>query len=57
VLSGAIAGLLAGGAEAPAAAVTGVYYHGAAGDLAESCSSGRGVIAGDVARALADVLP
>jgi len=57
VLSGAIAGLLAGGAEAPAAAVTGVYYHGAAGDLAESCSSGRGVIAGDVARALAGVLP
>ncbi len=57
VLSGTIAGLLAGGAEALPAAVAGVYYHGAAGDLAESCSSGRGVIAGDVARALAEVLP
>jgi ADP-dependent NAD(P)H-hydrate dehydratase / NAD(P)H-hydrate epimerase len=57
VLAGAIAGLLAGGADAVSAAVAGVYYHGAAGDLAASRSSGRGVIAGDVARALADALP
>jgi NAD(P)H-hydrate epimerase len=56
VLAGAIAGLLAGGAEQNSAAVAGVYYHGLAGDLAAQRTSERGVIAGDVARALAEVL-
>lgn len=57
VLAGAIAGLLAGGADPLSASVVAVYYHGAAGDLAESRASGRGVTAGDVALALAEVLP
>jgi len=57
VLAGAIAGLLAGGADALSASVAAVYYHGAAADLAESRTSGRGVTAGDVALALAEVLP
>ncbi len=56
VLAGAIGGLIAGGAEPAAAAIAAVYFHGAAGDLAEERTSGRGVIAGDVARALAEVL-
>ncbi len=57
VLAGALAGLLAGGADPLAASVAAVYYHGAAGDLAEACTSGRGVTAGDLAVALAEVLP
>ncbi|MBM3476495.1 MAG: NAD(P)H-hydrate dehydratase, partial [Armatimonadetes bacterium] len=56
VLAGILGALLAGGSAPLAAAVTGVYYHGAAGDLAAERLSDRGVIAGDVADAVAEVL-
>jgi hydroxyethylthiazole kinase-like uncharacterized protein yjeF len=55
VLSGVIGAFLAGGAQPLAAAVAGVYYHGAAGDLAAKRLSERAVIAGDVAEALGEV--
>ena len=57
VLAGMVGGLLAGGCEPPAAAVAGVYYHGAAGDAAEARGNARSVIAGDLLRTLGDVLP
>jgi len=57
VLAGIIGALLAGGASPLAAAVAGVYYHGAAGELAAERTSARGVIAGDVAAAVGEVLP
>ena len=56
VLSGILGAFLAGGAEPLAAAVAGVYYHGAAGDLAAERLSERGVVAGDVAEAVGEVL-
>jgi NAD(P)H-hydrate epimerase len=56
VLSGVLGALLAAGAPPLAAAVAGVYYHGAAGDLAADRLSERGVIAGDVAEAVGEVL-
>ena len=50
VLTGIIAGLLAGGAEPLDAAVAGAYYHGLAGDFAAEELGTRGMIAGDVLR-------
>lgn len=57
VLSGIIGAFLAAGAAPLHAAVAGVYYHGAAGDLVASRISERGVVAGDIAQALPEVLP
>jgi NAD(P)H-hydrate epimerase len=57
VLAGVIGAFLAGGVDPPAAAVAGAYYHGAAGDLTARRLSERGVVAGDVAEALAEALP
>lgn len=56
VLAGAVAGLLAQGAEPVAAACAGVYLHGRAGDLCAARIGGRGVLAGEVARALPGAL-
>jgi NAD(P)H-hydrate epimerase len=52
VLTGIIAGLLAGGATPLDAAIAGVYYHGLAGDLAAAELGARGMIAGDILRFL-----
>lgn len=49
VLTGVIAALLAGGAEALPAAVAGVYLHGLAADLAAEQLGPRGFLATDVA--------
>ncbi len=56
VLAGVLGAFLAGGAAPLAAAAAGVYYHGAAGDLAAEKLSARGVVAGDLPPALAEVL-
>ncbi len=48
VLTGLIGGLLAQGQEPEDAAVTGVFLHGLAGDLAATELGGRAMIAGDV---------
>lgn len=48
VLTGVIGALLAGGATPLAAAVSGVYYHGLAGDLAAEQKGERGLIASDL---------
>lgn len=48
VLTGVIAALLAGGANALEAAVAGVYLHGMAGDLAAADLGPRGLLAGDL---------
>ncbi len=56
VLAGAIAAFVAGGAPAIEAAVAGAHYHGAAGDLMAARLSDRGVIAGDLCGALAEIL-
>ena len=48
VLTGAIAGLLAQGASPRDAAITGVYLHGLAGDLARAKFGEMGLIAGDI---------
>jgi len=48
VLTGAIAGLLAQGANAQDAAVCGVYLHGMAGDIAREQYGERSLIAGDL---------
>ncbi len=55
VLTGVIAALVAGGAPPAAAAVAGVFYHGLAADRAAERGA-RGLIAGDVVEALAQVL-
>ncbi|HET7904322.1 MAG TPA: NAD(P)H-hydrate dehydratase [Candidatus Eisenbacteria bacterium] len=52
VLSGAIAGLLAQGMDAPEAAAVGCYVHGLAGDVAARRSGRRGLTAGDIRNAL-----
>jgi NAD(P)H-hydrate epimerase len=52
VLTGTIAGLLAQGVEAGEAAALGCYLHGLAGDIAAKREGERGLIAGDIARAL-----
>jgi NAD(P)H-hydrate epimerase len=56
VLTGCIGALLAGGLDAWTAACAGVYWHGAAGDLAAADIGVRGLTAGDVAEALPRVL-
>ena len=48
VLTGLISGLLAQGMKALDAALTGVYLHGLAGDLAADASSQEALIAGDI---------
>ena len=52
VLSGLITGLLAQGMEPLNAALTGVYLHGLAGDLAAGASSQEALIAGDLLKFL-----
>jgi ADP-dependent NAD(P)H-hydrate dehydratase / NAD(P)H-hydrate epimerase len=52
VLTGAIAGLLAQGLDPGEAAALGCYVHGLAGDVAARRSGLRGMIAGDIMRAL-----
>jgi NAD(P)H-hydrate epimerase len=56
VLAGLIAGLLAQGLSAEQAAVSGVFLHGAAGDLAAAQTGQRALIAGDIIAALPQVL-
>lgn len=51
VLTGAIAGLMAQGMSAPAAAVVGVYLHGLAGDITAKAGM-IGMTAGDILNAL-----
>ncbi len=48
VLTGVIAALLAGGADDLEAAVSGVFYHGRAGDLAAERCGERGLVASDL---------
>jgi NAD(P)H-hydrate epimerase len=52
VLSGIIGGLLAQGLEPFEAAVTGVYIHGFAGDIASEEVGETGIVAGDIANAI-----
>ena len=52
VLTGAIAGLIAQGVDAEEAAALGCYLHGLAGDVAARRVGMRGLIAGDILRAL-----
>lgn len=56
VLAGAVAGLLAQGLEPVQAACASVYLHGLAGDLCARELGPRGVLAGEVARALPSAL-
>jgi NAD(P)H-hydrate epimerase len=56
VLSGAIAGLLAQGLAPFEAAACGAYLHGLAGALAREEYGAAGMLAGDVAQALADAV-
>lgn len=55
VLTGVIAGLLAQGMEPFAAAGVGVYLHGSAGDEAADRLGERGMTAGDLVQAVAEV--
>ena len=57
VLTGVISALLAGGAPPLAAAVSGVYYHGLAGDVAACHTGERGLLAGDVLEHLPGTFP
>ena len=52
VLTGVIAALLAGGAEPLEASVSGVYYHGLAGDIATEDYGERGIVASDLLQQL-----
>jgi NAD(P)H-hydrate epimerase len=56
VLSGIIGGLLAQGMSPDEAAVTGVYVHGMAGDIAASEIGEVGIVAGDISNHLPDAL-
>ena len=56
VLTGMIAGLLAQKLSAIDAALTGVYLHGLAGDLAAEDLSEMGMIAGDIGDYLPDAI-
>jgi len=56
VLSGMIGGLIAQGMKPQDAAITGVYLHGKAGDLAEKAKGQRGLIAGDIISAIPDII-
>jgi len=52
VLTGTIAGLIAQGVDAEEAGVLGCFLHGLAGDVAARRLGMRGLIAGDIVRAL-----
>lgn len=52
VLTGAVAGLMAQGVDSEEAAALGCYVHGLAGDVAARRLGMRGLIAGDIMRAL-----
>ena len=54
VLTGIIGALLAGGADALDAAVSGVFYHGRAGDLAAELRGERALVASDLLEQLPD---
>lgn len=56
MLAGMIASLLAQGLSPEASAICGVYLHGAAGDLAASETSMRGITPSDMVRALPKLL-
>lgn len=56
VLTGVITGLIAQGIRPNAAAGIGVYLHGKAGDLVKESRGERGLIAGDLVRALPEVI-
>ncbi|HCL02611.1 MAG TPA: bifunctional ADP-dependent NAD(P)H-hydrate dehydratase/NAD(P)H-hydrate epimerase [Lachnoclostridium phytofermentans] len=56
VLTGIIAGLIAGGLEAGKAATLGVYLHGLAGEEAAKVKSTYSMLAGDIIGALPEVL-
>ena len=56
VLTGVICGLLAQGMEPFGAACMGVYLHGLAGDAAAEKCGYRGMLAGDIAECIGDVL-
>lgn len=56
VLAGIIAGLLAQGMEAEDAAVTGVYLHGVAGDMAAKYCGERSMTASDITDRLKELL-
>lgn len=56
VLTGLLTGLLAQGMEPFLAAKSAVYLHGKAGELAESRMGARGMLAGDIACALPEIL-
>ena len=56
VLAGAIAAMLAQGLSPFRAAVTGAYMHGLAGEICRKEIGTAGIIAGDVAQALAEAL-
>lgn len=56
MLTGLLTGLLAQGMEPFLAAKSAVYLHGKAGELAESRMGARGMLAGDIACALPEIL-
>jgi NAD(P)H-hydrate epimerase len=56
VLGGIIAGLIAQGESRKAAAMTGCYIHGLAGNLAAEKTGARSMLAGDILEALPHVL-
>ena len=56
VLTGLIASLVGQGLPYIDAAIAGVYIHGMAGDLAAEKFGENGMVAGDIARALADAI-
>ena len=56
VLTGAIAGLIAQGAETEIAARLGVYIHGLAGEMASKKKGECGVIASDIVDCLSEAL-
>lgn len=56
VLTGVLCGLMAQGMEGFEAACTGVYLHGLAGDLAAGKYGGYGMLAGETADAVGEVL-
>jgi NAD(P)H-hydrate epimerase len=56
VLTGAIVAIAAQGAPAGYAAVSGVYLHGLAGDMAAAHKGLRGIVARDVQESLPEAL-
>ncbi len=56
VLCGMITGLIAQGLKPQDAALAGVYFHGLAGDLSKETRGERGIVAGDIIDAIADII-